>query len=134
MTAFYSTLAVLAYLLVFWYLYVLVMGFYRASLAGRLVKWSIPWWLALPAILVGIVVDLLANWTIAAVWFMELPAFDVFNLYQRPDLVTSRLTRYLATDYPVGRNKTHARLICNYLLDPFDPSGSHCGDAPKKLF
>lgn len=124
MDAFLALLGVAAYLLTFWYLYVLVMGFYRASLAGKLEKWSASWWLALPVILLGALVDLLSNWTIAALWFWEWPRF--IWAWHRPDLVTDRLTRYLADSYPAGRNKKHAGIICNQLLDPFDPSGSHC--------
>lgn len=107
------------WLLGFWYLYVLVMGLYRAWLAGHIRQWSFVWWCALPALIVGYAVDLVSNWTVAALWFMELPK-------QPLELVTDRLSRYLRADYPVGIRKHHARIICSTLLDYFDPAGSHC--------
>lgn len=53
---------VAAYLYVFWLLYVLIMGFYRAYLNKRLTKPALV--LALPAIVVGLLVDFIANWTL----------------------------------------------------------------------
>jgi hypothetical protein len=47
------------YLWIFWYLYVLIMGFYRAYLANKLSKVALV--LAMPAILAGFIVDLLAR-------------------------------------------------------------------------
>lgn len=106
---------VLLYLLVFWYLYVLVMGFYRASLDGRLT--GMVKWLAAPAVVTGVAVDLLANLTIATVMFAELPAKPL-------ELVTGRLTRYI--DGAPGWRRTRAMWVCHTLLDLFDPRGVHC--------
>ena len=133
MTLVYAFMSTIGYLWAFWLLYVLVMGFYRASLAGRLEKWSASWCLAIPALIVGILVDIVANWTVAAIWFWEWPKVKLVWPPARPDLVTTRLTRYLAPGYPEGRNKKHAKIICNQLLDPFDPTGSHCSDTPVVL-
>jgi len=103
------------YLWVFWYLYVLIMGFYRAWLARRLTLVAMI--LASPALVVGYLVDLLANWTLAALWFREWP--------RRPlELVTDRLTRYIATSS--GWRRVHAAWICARLLDYFDPHEKHC--------
>lgn len=110
------TLWVIGYAYVFWLLYVLIMGFYRAWLAGRLTLTAKI--LALPAIVVGYLVDLFANWTIAVVWFREWPS--------RPlELVTDRLSRYIALP-PTFWRCIHARWLCETLLDYFDPNGKHC--------
>lgn len=110
--------ATVAYLYLFWLLYVLIMGFYRASLAGRLT--GIAKWLAGPVVLIGLAVDLLANWTIATVWFREWPPVA----WGRPDLVTDRLSRYI--DGKPCWQQDHAAWLCTTLLDYFDPSGVHC--------
>lgn len=118
MTAHLVTLAAvlwtLAYLYGFWLLYVLVMGFYRAWLAKKLTWVAII--LAFPALVIGYLFDLAANWTVAVVWFRQWPT--------RPlELVTDRLSRYLTrTDW----RQTHAKWICTNLLDYFDPNDKHC--------
>ena len=107
---------VLAYLYGFWLLYVLIMGFYRAWLAGKLTLAAKV--LASPAIVVGYLVDLFANWTLATLWFRELPS--------RPlELVTNRLSRYIGTKGDSWQ-KQHADWVCKTLLDYFDPAGVHC--------
>lgn len=103
------------YLWMFWYLYVLVMGFYRAWLANRLTRTATV--LAFPALVIGWVTDWLANWTLASLLFWQWP--------QRPrELVTDRLTRYIAT--PSGWRAAPAKWVCESLLDYFDPNGRHC--------
>jgi uncharacterized membrane protein YhdT len=115
-------LSVPAFLLAFFYLYVLVMGFYRASLDGRLT--GIVKWLAYPAVAVGLLFDLVCNWTIASVVFAEPPT--------RPlELVTNRLSRYL--EGPDGWRKTRATWVCQTLLDLFDPRGKHCHPDQKTI-
>lgn len=61
--------------------------------------------------------DWVANWTIAAILFWQLPK-------TWKELVTDRLTRYLA--YEKGYKKTVADWLCTKLLDYFDPRGKHC--------
>ena len=122
MTTLYAALAALGYMWAFWYLYVLTMAFYRASLAGRLT--GVALWLAYPVVLLAIAVDLVANWTIAWVWFLEPPKVELVWPPKRPDLVTSRLSRYIAG--PDGWRKDQATWLCHNLLDYFDPSGVHC--------
>lgn len=104
---------VLAALWVFWGFYVLVMGLYRAHLQNRLI-WP-TYVLGVPFILFGILVDFIINFTIAAVVFLDLP---------REPLVTGRFQRYVAIGS--GWRCRLANLICNNLLDVFDPSGNHC--------
>ena len=107
---------VLAYLYGFWLLYVLIMGFYRAYLKKRLTKPALV--LASPALIVGYLVDLFANWTLATVWFMEFP--------KRPlELVTDRLSRYIGLQEDCW-HKEHAVWVCKNLLDYFDPHDKHC--------
>lgn len=107
---------VLAYLYGFWLLYVLIMGFYRAYLSKRLTKPALV--LASPALLVGYLVDLIANWTLATAWFMEFP--------ERPlELVTDRLSRYIGLQDDCWQ-KDHAAWVCQNLLDYFDPHDKHC--------
>jgi hypothetical protein len=103
----------LAYLYVFWLAYILVMGLYRAHLARRLCGLSKL--MALPVVFVGWAMDVFANWTIAAVVFLDPP---------REALVTQRLIRYKKTD-PGWRGRL-ADAICENLLDVFDPTGDHC--------
>ncbi|MDZ7918524.1 hypothetical protein [Rhodoferax sp.] len=63
-----------AYLWAFFYAYILVMGIYRAHLAGRIAKWSHLFWLCLPGIVTGWCMDVLANLLIAPIAFLDLPA------------------------------------------------------------
>ena len=106
----------LAYLYGFWLLYVLIMGFYRAWLAMRLKRFALV--LASPVLLVGYLVDLFANWTLATLWFMEPP--------RRPlELVTDRLSRYIGLQDACW-HKEHAEWVCKTLLDYFDPHDRHC--------
>jgi hypothetical protein len=114
-TYLYPTLGVIVYLWIGWYIYVLVMGFYRAHLAGRLTPFARA--LAMPALIVGYTIDLLANWTIAFIVFAEPPEHPM-------ELVTGRLTRYIK--FETGYRHRWATWLCTTLLDYFDPHGTHC--------
>lgn len=103
----------LAFLWAFWAMYVLIMGIYRAHLAKRLT--AVTLCLSAPFIVLGYLMDVIANLTVAALVFLELP---------RELLVTSRLSRYVAQGH--GWRFKAANWICNNLLDVFDPSGDHC--------
>jgi hypothetical protein len=105
----------LAYLYFFWLAYILVMGMYRAYLAKRLTGPLL--WSTAPIIAVGLILDVSAQWTVATVIFFDLPA-------NREFLVTSRLVRYKQDSG--GWRKQVSTWICSRLLDPFDPSGTHC--------
>jgi hypothetical protein len=102
-----------AYLWVFWLTYILVMGLYRAHLAGRLT--GVPLWLASPVIVLGLLLDVLANIFLATLIFLELPG---------EWLVTSRLAKYIKRNH--GWQSKMAWWVCTHLLDPFDPNGVHC--------
>jgi hypothetical protein len=113
----YGIGGVCVFLWVFWYLYILVMGLYRAHLVKKLTKFTYA--LALPALLIGYAMDVTANVFIAPIVFREMPA---------EWLVTTRLTRYIAG--PCGWRKVRAQEICASFLDYFDPRGSHCTPEP----
>lgn len=110
LTAFGITLA---YLWAFWAIYVLVMGIYRAHISKRL--GPVTFCLSLPFFAIGLIMDVFANMTIAALVFCEFP---------RELLVTARLQRYVGQGS--GWRFTIANWVCNNLLDVFDPSGNHC--------
>jgi hypothetical protein len=103
----------LLYLWIFWGFYVLIMGLYRAYLTGRLSLLSKI--LGAPFFIVGYLMDVLCQMTIASLLFMELPA---------ELLVTTRLTRHLRDGS--GWRYDFASWVCQHLLDPLDPSGKHC--------
>lgn len=105
----------LVWLLGFLYLYVLVMGVYRAHLGGHLRRYH--YVLFAPAVAIGWLVDLLSNWTLAIVIFMDLP---------QERLVTGRLKRYRKTLHADHRNRRIAEWLCDHVLDVFDPRGDHC--------
>ena len=108
------TIFAAAFLYGFWALYILVMGIYRAHLSGRLSKAG--YVLGLPWVVFGYFVDIVAQYTIATLYFADLPR-------KGEHLVTDRLKRYSAGK---GWRKTKADWICTHLLDVFDPHGDHC--------
>lgn len=106
-------IGLVAYLLLFFYTYILVMGVYRAHLSNRLK--GVLLYLCLPVVGVGYLLDVVANVFIATVFFVELP---------KEFLVTTRLSRYVAESKDWRFDIALA--ICDNLLDPFDPTGNHC--------
>jgi hypothetical protein len=100
---------------IFWCLYIAVMGCYRAHLDGRLE--GITKILAYPLVLVGIIVDVVFQYTVACIVFRDLPRRNEY-------LVTARLQRYVAKNS--GWRSVWAMWICTNLLDMFDPAGDHC--------
>lgn len=105
----------LAYLWAFWAAYVLVMGIYRAHLAKRL--GPVAFCLSLPFLALGLLMDVLAQFTVAALLFWQWPCPGEW-------LVTSRMRRYVAQG--TGWRYRVAKWVCDNLLDVFDPSGEHC--------
>lgn len=105
----------LFYLFLFFGLYILVMGVYRAHLAGRLTPALYA--LTAPWVAIGLLMDVVANLLIATFIFLEPP---------REWLVTTRLTRYRADEPLVSWRYRWACWICDHLLDVFDPTGNHC--------
>lgn len=107
-------LAIPLYLWLFWGMFVLVMGLYRAYLNKRLTPFTKG--LAAPFLVVATLMDIACNVTLASVIFLEAP---------HEMMVTQRLKRHIIFDSG-WRNKL-ARWVCSVLLDPFDPTGHHCG-------
>lgn len=103
------------FLYVFFALYVLAMGLYRAHLAGTMRKTG--YILGWPWMVIAALVDVLANVTIFVVIFVEPP---------KEFLVTQRLKRHLKTGPAAGFRYRFARAICRHVLDYFDPRGAHC--------
>jgi hypothetical protein len=104
-----------AYVALFFGLFVLVMGVYRAHLTKRLKwwHWVLLWW----AVLIGYVVDVLSNVFIATFVFWDPP---------KEWLVTDRLIRYKNDPKATTYQYTVAVFVCDELLDIFDPTGEHC--------
>jgi hypothetical protein len=108
-------LYLLIYLYVFWCFFILVMGVYRAHLAGRLI--GVVRYMAYPLVIVGLILDVLAQYLIATLVFLDLPRPGEY-------LVTQRLQRYIRGRF--GWRRRLASAICDNLLDLFDPTGEHC--------
>lgn len=108
-------LYLLLYLYIFWCFFILVMGVYRAHLSGRLD--GMARWMAYPLVALGLVLDVLAQYIIATVVFLDWPRHKEY-------LVTLRLQRYIRG--PIGWRRRWASAICDNLLDLFDPTGEHC--------
>ena len=104
---------ILGFLWLFWGFYVQVMGLYRVYLRKELKGLNAV--LALPYVIVGLLLDVFANVFLGTFVFLELP---------KEFLVTSRLQRYKT--YKRGYKLRMATLICEGMLDVFDPTGDHC--------
>jgi hypothetical protein len=103
------------YMYVFWCAYIAVMGVYRAYLSNRL--FGITKILSIPLVIVGLIIDVFAQYTIAVIIFLDAPQW-------KEHLVTLRLIRYVNKE--TGWRNKLASYICKNLLDVFDPSGNHC--------
>lgn len=71
---------------------------------------------ATAVVLAAIVLDAVFHFVVGTALFLDRP---------RELLLTKRLKRYLTGAAGERRQKV-AAWICEHLLDPFDPSGSHC--------
>lgn len=112
----YYGFRVVVFLYVFFALYVLAMGLYRAHLVGALTK--VGYVMGWPWMIVAGLVDFIANITVFSVIFLEPP---------REWLVTTRLRRHLANgEDRDGWRWRVSNQICKKVLDYFDPRGSHC--------
>ena len=99
-----------------WLLFVAIMGFRAAKLAGKLSKPVFV--LALPALGVGVLLDFLLQVASSPIW-LDPP---------REILLTLRLDRYLTLTNPTGLDAYRQRVakwVCSNMLDPFEVSG-HC--------
>lgn len=105
-----------AFLHMFFALYVVVTGLYRAHLDKTLTKAG--YILGYPLLILAGLVDVIAQFTIFTIVFVEPP---------QELLVTDRLRRYLLAGEDVyGWRHRAAKYICGKLLDYFDPRGGHC--------
>lgn len=118
----YFTFRTVIFLYVFFALYVVAVGLYRAHLAGTMRKTG--YVLGWPWLVIAAIVDVVANVTIFAVLFLEPP---------REFLVTQRLRRHLLAGPDNGFRYRFARAICYHVLDYFDPRGAHCIPEPKAM-
>lgn len=70
---------------------------------------------AYPILIIGLLVDVIYNLTAGTIIFLEIP---------REWLFTTRCERHLLNKTIRGNI---ARWLCRNFLDPFEPSGKHCG-------
>ena len=78
--------------------------------------------MAAPVVVVAFVVDLLMQMTVFTLVFLDLPSHW---------LVTHRLRYYMQHLPPYHWRRRWADRLCHHLLDPYDPTGSHCdSDVP----
>jgi len=116
-----AALCLAAFLWIFWVLYVATMGVYRLHLSGQLKSLDISLFtkaMCYSLVAVAVVVDALAQYTVATVMFLDLPR-------RGERLVTDRLQRYVAQPRQDWRS-AKAHYVCTHLLDLFDPTGDHC--------
>lgn len=106
----------------FWLLYLGAMSIYRAYLLGRIPAEAS--FFVYATVVVALLVDLVANYTVASVLFRQWPKRGL-------ELVTHRLVRYINLADPqteIDRLRKHrATIICGRFLDPYDPNpNGHC--------
>lgn len=106
-----TLLLILLWLWLFWVFYVAVINLYRINKVQKIR--GIAGILAYFTLLVGATMDFITNMVLTIV-FLDPP---------REFLVTQRLIRYKAQ---TGWRTNFANLICQQLLNRFDPSGDHC--------
>lgn len=102
-----------ASLYLLWVMYLAVMSLARARDAGALSNTALI--LGYPLFAVGVVFNVLVNWLILSVVFLEFP---------RESMFTHRVSRHCIGG--TGWRKRIACWICHDLLDAFDPNGKHC--------
>jgi hypothetical protein len=97
-----------------WVMYLAVMTLERSRNANALPKPA--YYLGLPLLYVGLVVDFLLNVTVASVLFIEIP---------HEWTVSARTKRHFFE--PSGWRHAIAVWLAHNLLNPFDPAGAHVG-------
>jgi hypothetical protein len=95
-----------------WGHYLMIMALKRARNAGRLTIWARI--CALPFAIPALPIDVLYNWTVGTILFLDIP---------REFLFTTRVSRLNNRSDWRGRL---AKKFCYNLLDPYDPAGRHC--------
>jgi len=98
---------------ILWIFYLAVMNLARAHEAGTLKP--IAYKLGIPILVVGYILDVLINWTLLTIMFLE-PPYEL--------TVSARLSRHFKA--PTGYRRVVSVWICANLLDTFDTSGTHC--------
>lgn len=107
-------LAWLLTLYLLWDRYVVVMGLYKAHLRKQL--HGLNKFLGFPSVVIGVLLDVLVNLTVATL---------VFRAWPREWLVTTRLKGYLQDDYHKFRWRgRRAEWWCTKVLHAFDET--HC--------
>jgi len=110
--ALYYVLSVFLLLPFTWVLYIAIMGFKEhLDTMGRVSKF-----IAYCILPVGLVADVLFNFTWGSIMFLELP---------KELLMTTRLKRHLA-DHKKDWRDRNANWFCREFLNIYDPSGKHC--------
>jgi hypothetical protein len=112
----YFLIRAIAFMYVFFILFVAVMSLYRAHLEKKLTKagYILGW----PIVAIAGLFDVIANLTVVSIICLDPP---------RDWLVTSRFRRYVqGGEEKYGFRYRVARGVCKKLLDYFDPRGSHC--------
>lgn len=71
---------------------------------------------AYPMVALGLISDVLFNFTFGTLFFLELP---------KELLMTTRLQRHLNDNKNDWRDR-NAQWFCHNFLNPFDSSGNHC--------
>lgn len=99
-------------LYILWIMYLAIMNLSRAKKNNALSKPA--YYLGLPLLIFGYLLDVAFNWVFGTVMFLEPP---------REGVLTRRLKRHYKKDNWQGKL---ARWLCSNLLDAFDPSGKHC--------
>jgi hypothetical protein len=135
-----SVAQALAFLWVFWALYIFMMGIYRAHLTGRLK--GLNFVMASPFLAVAFALDFIAQVTVFTVVFVDFPLrLRLSRRHFFPKivyidwLVTHRLRRYMQLDdgSEMIWRRRWAEYLCKHLLDPFDPTGAHCDSETPRL-
>ncbi len=97
----------------FWYLAAMHLKHNKDKLNWVVKFFGYPWFL------VALIIDVLFNIIVATILFLELP-----RPQDKEWLFTARVSRHIKG---TGWRQKEAIFWCKYLLDPFDPSGNHCG-------
>lgn len=97
-----------------WVLYLAVMSLARARAAGTLSRTA--YVLGYPLFAGGVAFNVLVNWIVLSVVFLEFP---------RESMFTHRVARHCKASTSGWRHRL-ACWICHDLLDAFDPHGRHC--------
>ena len=107
-----SPLFLVAWLWLFFLLYIGAMGIMRAYHAKQLNVWL--YVMCLPFLVIAYLYAVLSNLTIVSIIYVELP---------KQLTVTERLKKHI--DSQTWRGEL-SRFICKKILSPFDHTGDHC--------